>query len=406
MKRCFLVVGILCIIVMLLVGCEGCGDGTPPGSVPETISTPSTPSGPSQGDINEVLTYSTGGSSSSLGHSVEYHFNWGDGNYSDWLSSTIASHSWSSSGNYMVRTQARSSANPDITSSGSGSKSVTIKELSIPLNVRLDYIGVKDAHGGNVQLVVVVGDEDEDKMETLLIPPVEEGFSMDNFAVKEINQRVFHTPSIKGNLKMTILAYHRDQSKTDYLTLINWMKWYYGDNIDWLEQLVLNMPEQDELIGYYEYTWYPDENWGIGGNYSRVGHDDFLVWFSIYPGEEPPQMSQPSLLPDVEIQNVDMPSEVVQSNSGWFYYSWYTNTLTLVNHESCPLTVQWSAVTSAGKEFGSTVTVPAKGKIDCSESYYYENKIGPLEWVYTIRHNGEELDSWSGTMNVIPGPYS
>jgi len=406
MKHCFLIVSILCITVVLLAGCEGGSNGIPPGSTPETISTPSTPSGPSQGNINEVLTYSTGGSSSSLGHSVEYHFNWGDGSYSDWQSSTSASHTWASPGEYMVTAQARSAVNDDILSNWSDSKSLTIEQLSTPLNVYIHYISIKDAHGGNVQLVVVVGDEDEDKMEKLLIPPVEEGFSMDNFAVKEINQRVFHTPSIKGNLKMTILAYHRDQSKTDYLTLINWMKWYYGDRIDWLEQLVLSMPEQDELIGYYEYKWYPDKNWGIGGNYSRVGHDDFLVWFSIYSGEEPPLMSQPSLLPDVKIQNVSMPSEVVQSNSGWFYYRWYTNTLTLVNHESCPLTVQWSAVTSAGKEFDGTVTVPAKGKFDRSERYYYENKIGPLEWVYTIRHNGEELDSWSGTMNVIPGPYS
>ena len=131
MKRCFLVVGILCIIAMLLAGCGGGGDGTPPGSVPETISTPSTPSGPSQGDINEVLTYSTGGSSSSLGHSVEYHFNWGDGSYSDWQSSTSASHTWASPGEYMVQAQARSSANPNVVSDWSTSKSVTV---TVPLS--------------------------------------------------------------------------------------------------------------------------------------------------------------------------------------------------------------------------------------------------------------------------------
>ncbi|MEA1872643.1 MAG: hypothetical protein U9M91_04550, partial [Chloroflexota bacterium] len=124
-----------------------------------------------------------------------------------------------------------------------------------PLNVRIDYFGVKNAHGGNVQLVVVVGDEDEDNMKRVLIPPVKEGYSMGDFDTKTIDQRVFHTPCVNGPLKMSILAYHRDQSKTDYLTLINWMKWYYGESIDWLEQLVLSMPEQDELIGYYEDTW-------------------------------------------------------------------------------------------------------------------------------------------------------
>ncbi len=59
-----------------------------PGSVTigeETISTPNTPSGPSDGDIGESLTYSTGGASSSEGHSIQYHFDWGDGSYSDSL---------------------------------------------------------------------------------------------------------------------------------------------------------------------------------------------------------------------------------------------------------------------------------------------------------------------------------
>lgn len=291
--------------LLLLPACEESHYYPPPPPPTETISSPSTPTGPSAGYANEALTYTTGGSTSSLGYSVQYRFNWGDGGYSNWLSSPSTSHSWASPGNYMVTAQARSAVNHDILSDWAGGKSVTIEELIQPLNVRIDYIGVKDAHGGNVQLVVVVGDEDEDKMETLLIPPVKMGYSMGDFDTKTIDQRVFHTSSIKGNLKMTILAYHRDQSKTDYLTLINWMKWYYGDNIDWLEQLVLNMPEQDELIGYYEYTWYPDENWGIG-QHDKVGHDDFVVGFSIYSGEEPPLLPEPSTLPgEPEVQTLE-----------------------------------------------------------------------------------------------------
>lgn len=99
---------------------------TPSPTTSETISTPSTPTGSSTGIFNESLTYITGGSISSLEHSVQYRFNWGDGNYSEWSSSTSATHSWSSLGNYMVQAQSRSSANPDIASDWSGSKGVTI----------------------------------------------------------------------------------------------------------------------------------------------------------------------------------------------------------------------------------------------------------------------------------------
>ena len=274
-----------------------------------------------------------------------------------------------------------------------------------PLNVRIDYIGVKNAHGGNVQLVVVASGGD--KIEKHLIPPVEKGFSMGNFAVKPINQRVFHTPSVKGDLKINILAYHRDQSKTDYLAMIKMMEWYYGDSINMLKQLVENMPENDELIGYYEERWGLDESWGVG-QYSNVGHgDDFRVWLSIWSNEEPPLVSEPSFSPDVKIQKpVDMPSQVKQSNSGWFYWKYYTNTLTLVNKEPIPVEVDWDATTSAGEEFSGTVTVPAKGQYDISRNCFYENDVGPLDWTYTISHNGRELDSWHGTMNVIPGPYS
>jgi len=99
---------------------------TPSPTTSETISTPSTPSGSSTGIVNESLTYITGGSTSSLEHSVQYRFNWGDGNYSEWSSSTSATHSWSSPGKYMIQAQGRSSADASIFSSWSGSKSVTI----------------------------------------------------------------------------------------------------------------------------------------------------------------------------------------------------------------------------------------------------------------------------------------
>jgi len=278
-------------------------------------------------------------------------------------------------------------------------KSITAYFTSIPtpaLNVTINYIGVKYAHGGNVQLVVVVSDgETIDKRP---IPLGENTFSMSDFDVKTINQRVFHTSSVKDNLKVNILAYHRDQSKKDYLDMIQMMEWYYGDGITMLKNLILNMPENDKLIGYYDNTWYPDEDWGIG-QYNEVGIEDLRVWFSIWSDSEPAAIPKPSLLPDVRIKSVSIPSETKQS-------AWVNNTshvLTLVNNEEHKIPVNWNAYSSITGNFDSgRATVPGNGHINIKKMYRYDQKPGPVEIRYTILYKGTELDTWSGTLTVIP----
>jgi hypothetical protein len=282
------------------------------------------------------------------------------------------------------------------------------------LNVRIDYIGIKNAHDhedyldpfhGEVQLVIVVTDgqtlTEEGK---ILIPPTKQGFEMGDFETKEINRRIFHTSSVGDYLRVLIVAYDVD-SNTEALTALSILEALGVAEASELKTIVSLLPEEDDFVGYYEEIWYPDEDWGIG-QYNEVGHDDFRVWLSVWAAKEPSPVSKPYLLPDVKIQKVDMPSQVKQSNSGWFYWKYYTNTLTLVNKEPIPVEVNWNALTSAEKEFGGTVTVPAKGQYAISRHYFYENDVGPLDWTYTISHNGRELDSWHGTMNVIPGPYS
>ncbi|MEE9162952.1 MAG: Ig-like domain-containing protein, partial [Candidatus Neomarinimicrobiota bacterium] len=98
----------------------------------ETISrTPNTPSGSSSGTINTPYTYSTGGSSSNAGHSLEYRFDWGGSSYSIWSSSTSASHAWSSAGTYSVKAQARCATHPSVVSNWSSSKTVTITSETV-----------------------------------------------------------------------------------------------------------------------------------------------------------------------------------------------------------------------------------------------------------------------------------
>jgi len=90
------------------------------------VSTPSTPSGPSSGDVGQLLTYSTGGASCSEGHQVEYRFDWGDGTYSPWSPSTTASKAWNSAGTYQIKAQARCATDNSVISGWSSAKSVTV----------------------------------------------------------------------------------------------------------------------------------------------------------------------------------------------------------------------------------------------------------------------------------------
>jgi subtilisin family serine protease len=95
---------------------------------PETISTPAVPNGPINGTISTAYAYSTGGSSSNLGHSLQYLFDWGDGTNSGWLpmGTTSASKSWASGGTYLVKAQARCVTHTSIVSSWSEAFSVKI----------------------------------------------------------------------------------------------------------------------------------------------------------------------------------------------------------------------------------------------------------------------------------------
>jgi len=93
-------------------------DAIPPDTA-ETVSQPTTLSGQTPGAVNTSYTYTTGGSASSEGDSVQYYFDWGDGTNSGWLAvgTTSAQKSWSSSGTYAVKAKARCSLHPTVVSS-------------------------------------------------------------------------------------------------------------------------------------------------------------------------------------------------------------------------------------------------------------------------------------------------
>jgi len=82
----------------------------------EILKAPAMPSGSTVGVPGTSYRYATGGSTSSLGHAVEYRFNWGEGTYSSWSAGTSASHSWTAAGTYTVKAEARCVTHTTVTS--------------------------------------------------------------------------------------------------------------------------------------------------------------------------------------------------------------------------------------------------------------------------------------------------
>jgi hypothetical protein len=102
-------------------------------SAAEVISTPATPTGPVTGVSGTLYGFAASGSSSSLGHAVQYSFSWGDGTYSGWTPSgvTSSSHRWTAPGTYTVTVQARCTIDTAVTSSYSAGLAITITSESI-----------------------------------------------------------------------------------------------------------------------------------------------------------------------------------------------------------------------------------------------------------------------------------
>ena len=111
----------------------------------ETVSTPSVLYGPTNGIPGNSYPYITGGSTSNLGDSLQYLFDWGDGTNSGWLpvGTTSASHSWAASGTYLVKAQARCSTDTNVISSWSGSLTVNIASTTQSYTITTNPSGLQ-----------------------------------------------------------------------------------------------------------------------------------------------------------------------------------------------------------------------------------------------------------------------
>ena len=124
----------------------------------EAISKPSTPNGPNNGEVNENIDFSTS-SSSNLGHSLEYRFNWGDGIIGNWGSAT-QSHKWSDTGTFSVKAQARCIEHPTSYSTWSNTASISIDPIIWSQYTSKDsyiYSGNPGSNFGNEEYLFVGG---------------------------------------------------------------------------------------------------------------------------------------------------------------------------------------------------------------------------------------------------------
>lgn len=270
-----------------------------------------------------------------------------------------------------------------------------------PLNVRLDYVGVINAQDdgaeGDVRILMVITDG-ETTIHKEFPPEVSPPSEMNDFDIKTITNRVFHTASAGDYLKIEVMAYDidSDTSMVDFYSLAEAFGIPYASE---LRQYYESLPEDIEFIGYYENIWYAEENWGIG-QYSEEGIDDLMLWFSVYSHIEPSIPSKPILLPDIKIQKVDIPSEI-KHRTGQFFYDTWSFDVTLINNEDFDITVELRRFDSDMEQYSShDVTVPS------NSTKYYEMDLwtwntGVLSVSCSIYYNGDEIDSWAGSVNVI-----
>jgi|GEM_PF-5621447 len=103
----------------------------PPPPPAHTVSAPPAPSGPSEGEVGQTLTFSLPyGITCNQGHPVDYQFDWGDGTSTGWgpLGPVAPSHAWAQPGTYHVKARARCTKDPHVVSAWSAPKTVTIRK--------------------------------------------------------------------------------------------------------------------------------------------------------------------------------------------------------------------------------------------------------------------------------------
>lgn len=273
-----------------------------------------------------------------------------------------------------------------------GSRRGSFTVANPKLNVTLDYVGVKFDHNvsgpGEIYLIVLI---DDGKQEPQLLLPPEGTWQISDYNTKFIDERLFSTGSVGDYFRVTILAYHRVDPGLSIGGLITVIGGFIG-NI-WVQgagALISYLEEQApefEYVGYYQNTWSDRDSWGIG-RHDTVGKEDLRLWFRIWSDSPQQPVAGPSMgLPDVTIQNVNIPLEVEVGES-------YNYSITLKNNESHPINVVLKGHSSATDNI--VVNEPVYIQPDSTEVKYITTSFHPAgvrTVTYWISFDDTTLDS-------------
>ena len=280
----------------------------------------------------------------------------------------------------------------------------------LPLSVTLHYLAVRSNQAASgtadVYLLLVVADGYQKAADRFL--PAGGTFSLNSYQTIELNQTVFHTDNAGDSLKVCILAYKQNDPR--WLTSIlmpalaeieQGLAWGdYRSAREILSTVDTHMEKStidfssggDRLIGYYEDVWGTNESLGIG-QYKGVGSDDFRLWFSVWSTEQPKSPPQPTLLPDVTLDNVNMVSTARVGDTR-------TDIVRIKNVEPHPVAVTLKGTSSkTGDFYNNAIEVPAEG-YTWVETDVISDSPGINTISYDVYFRDTKLDSWSDELKV------
>jgi hypothetical protein len=281
----------------------------------------------------------------------------------------------------------------------------------VPLNVTLYYAGVRNNLAGetpaDIYFLTVISDGYARATQQFL--PVGGTCHLDTYDTVEFNDEIFITDSAGDSLKVCILAYKQNdpQWRSEILEpalaeIQRGLDW--GDYRSAEEILTTVDSHQakseiefinggDTLIGYFEDVWGKGEDRGIG-QYRAVGTDDLRLWFSIWSEEAPKTPSLPTLLPAVELEDLNM---VATASAGFTR----TDIVRLHNSENHALTVTLEGTSElAGQFYNEPVTLEAGGYAWIENEV--DNPNAGLDTIgYRVYFRETELDKTEESLRVI-----
>lgn len=199
----------------------------------------------------------------------------------------------------------------------SGSFSVRREPEPVAMNVRIDYIAIKDAMGrvrhgedplyGYIQLIAVVSDGKNEPQAWYIpqqAPGGLEGYRLPDYGRMQLDEKVYRADSVGDYLRVSVLAYsigsrQKLVSDADVLAMLGSLVGMPEMRI--FQELVKLIPVEDVRVGGYERAWTSGEGYGIGHHEvwcrDKDGRENLLLGFSIWSDSEPPPLRVPSTVP-------------------------------------------------------------------------------------------------------------